>query len=54
MAPTRCESYVCVNALAGLEMLRAAPSEAVERAKPVKISVMFGQRREGPLSVANE
>jgi hypothetical protein len=30
------------EALAALEMLRAVPSHAVEKSKPVKVSVMFG------------
>ena len=30
------------EALAALDMLRAAPNHAVERSKPIKVSVMFG------------
>ena len=33
------------EALAGLEMLRAAPSPAVERSRPVRISVVFEPTR---------
>ena len=32
------------EALASLEVLRAAPSEAVERSRPVRISVVFEPR----------
>jgi hypothetical protein len=32
------------EALAGLEVLRAAPSQAVERSRPVRISVVFEPR----------
>ena len=32
------------EALAALEALRAAPSQAVERSKPIKVSVIFGPR----------
>jgi hypothetical protein len=34
------------EALAALETLRAVPSQAVERSKPIRISVMFGRREE--------
>jgi hypothetical protein len=34
------------GALAALENLRAVPSEAVERSRPIKVSVMFGQREQ--------
>jgi hypothetical protein len=34
------------EALAALEALRAAPSQAVERSKPIKVSVMFGPREQ--------
>ena len=30
------------EALGALEILRAAPSQTVERSKPIKVSVMFG------------
>ncbi len=33
------------EALAGLELLRAAPSHAVERSRPIPISVVFGSAR---------
>jgi hypothetical protein len=39
----RC-SRVMREALAALETLRAGPSPAVERSKPIAISVMFGSR----------
>jgi hypothetical protein len=32
------------EALAGLEVLRAAPSQAVERSRPVRISVVYELR----------
>ena len=35
------------EALAALDMLRAAPSQAVERTKPIKISVIFGSTDPG-------
>jgi hypothetical protein len=37
----RCRAECMRKALAGLEMLRAAPSQAVERSRPVQISVML-------------
>ena len=41
------------EALAALEALRAVPSQAVERSKPIKVSLMFGQREEAPPTVVN-
>jgi len=35
------------EALATLETLRAAPSEMVERSKPIRVSVMFGSTEPG-------
>jgi hypothetical protein len=35
------------EAIAGLEALRALPSEAVERSKPIRISVVFGAAGRG-------
>jgi hypothetical protein len=37
------------EALAALEMLRAVPSHAVEKSKPVKVSVVFGSAEPGDL-----
>jgi hypothetical protein len=37
------------EALAALEMLRAVPSQAVEKSKPIKISVIFGAAGAGEL-----
>ena len=41
------------EALAALEALRALPSRAVERSKPIKVSVMFGRREQAPQTVVN-
>ncbi len=38
------------EALAALETLRALPSRAVERSKPIKVSVIFGFRERGNLN----
>jgi hypothetical protein len=38
------------EALAALENLRAVPSEAVERSKPIKLSVIFGLLKRGNLN----
>jgi hypothetical protein len=40
-------SRVMREALAALEMLRAAPSQAVERSRPTRISVVFEQHSPG-------
>jgi hypothetical protein len=37
------------EALAALDMLRAAPSQAVERSKPIRVSIMFGSTQPGEL-----
>jgi hypothetical protein len=37
------------EALTALETLRAAPSQAVERSKPIRVSVMFGSTEPGEL-----
>jgi hypothetical protein len=44
----RC-SGVMHDALTGLEKLRAVPSYAVEKSKPVKVSVVFGSAEPGDL-----
>jgi hypothetical protein len=38
------------EALAALEALRALPSRAVERSKPIKVSVIFGLLERGNLN----
>jgi hypothetical protein len=45
----RC-ARVMREALAALEMLRAGPSQAVERSKPISISIMFEPMDGGPAS----
>ena len=42
------------EALAALDMLRAAPSQAVERSKPIRISIMFGSTEPGELDARRE
>ena len=45
--------HVMREVFAALEMLRAAPSPAVEKSKPVKLSFPFGQRKETPPRAVN-
>jgi hypothetical protein len=45
-----CYGRVRREALAALEALRALPSRAVERSKPIKVSVIFGLRERGNLN----
>jgi hypothetical protein len=42
------------EALAALDMLRAAPSQAVERSKPIRVSIMFGSTEPGELDARRE
>jgi hypothetical protein len=44
----RCGQVMC-EALPALETLRAVPSHAVEKSKPIKVSVIFGSAEPGDL-----
>ena len=49
----RC-GWIMREALAALDMLRAAPSQAVERSKPIRVSIMFGSTEPGELDARRE